>query len=141
MAQPGFDGVAFTIGIDPASDAEELALGDDGTTLDATTQPGGYPITVEGSEQAKADGRQGLVITSSGNTVIGIGWRLYTTAILVDGGADNLVTDVTAQGSFNGVVFSGRSVAGGNVLADSTIADNDRTPVAIAILVGAPRRK
>src|SRR3990170_1156546 len=45
---PGFDGAGFTIRILAASEAEQVIVGDDNTTIDATTQPGGFSIPVEG---------------------------------------------------------------------------------------------
>ena len=53
-SDPGFTGDGFVIRIDPASPAEELTIGDDATTIDATTQPGGFSITVEGGPQSNA---------------------------------------------------------------------------------------
>lgn len=130
---PGFDGNGFTIRHAPSSEAEQLTLGDDATTIDATTQPGGYPITVLGSEQTKASGLDGLVIKSSGNTVKGLGWHLYSRGIFVAGGSDNLITDVTVRDSFEGVEISayGRPSSADNALTDSTIAGNDSTAVDI----------
>jgi parallel beta-helix repeat protein len=130
-SDPGFTGDGFTIRIDPASPAEEVTIGDDATTIDAMTQPGGYSITVEGGPQSNADAESGLRITSSGNTVNGLGVRLYSSGILVDGGSGNLVTGVRATDNGNGINLSGRTVASGNEITGSTLTDNDRLGVAV----------
>jgi hypothetical protein len=131
-SDPGFTGDGFVIRIDPASPAEELTIGDNATTIDATTQPGGFAITVEGGPQSNSDnGDVGLRITSSGNTVVGLDVRLYVNGILVDGGSDNLLTGVTATENGNGINLSGREVATGNQVTDSALSDNDRLGVAI----------
>lgn len=130
-SDPGFTGDGFVIGIDPTSPAEELTIGDDATTIDATTQPGGFSITVEGGPQSNADSEVGLHVTSSGNTVIGLGVRLYANGILVDGGSDNLVAGATATENGNGINLSGRTVGTGNQVTGGTLSDNDRLGVAI----------
>jgi hypothetical protein len=130
-SDPGFTGDEFVIRIDPASRAEELALGDDGTTIDATTQPGGVPIAVEGGPQSSADGGDtGLSIASSGNAVIGLGVRRYVNGILVRG-SDNVIEGVTATGNGNGVNLAGGTVGTRNVVSGSTVRENDRVGVAI----------
>jgi parallel beta-helix repeat protein len=129
-SDPGFSGEEFVIVIDPASPAEELTLGDAGTTLDAMTQPGGVPIVVEGGPQS-TDSDTGLRVTSSGNEVIGLGVRGYVNGILVDGGSDNVIAGVVATGNANGVNLSGRTVATGNQVSGSTIADSLRLGLAI----------
>ncbi|MGH3029318.1 MAG: hypothetical protein ACRDNE_00850 [Gaiellaceae bacterium] len=58
-SDPGFTGDGFVIRIDPASPAEALTIGDDATTIDANTQPGGYSITVEGGPESTADSDEG----------------------------------------------------------------------------------
>jgi parallel beta-helix repeat protein len=119
---PGFDGAGFTIRILAVSEDDQLMIGDDGTTIDATTQPGGHTITVEGPGLAPF--RRGLWITSSGNAVIGLGVRSYGTGIQVDGGSDNLLVGVGATDNNNGITFAGRSTGGGNRVSGSTISDN-----------------
>lgn len=130
-SDPGFTGDGFVIRIDPASPAEELTIGDDATTIDATTQPGGFSITVEGGPQSSADLENGLHITSSGNTVIGLGIRLYGTGIFVERGSDNLITGVTVAGNRQGIAISGQLVGAGNEISGSTIADSERSGVLV----------
>jgi parallel beta-helix repeat protein len=121
----GFDDPGFTIRILAASEDDQLIVGDDGTTIDATSQPGGHSITVEGPGLVPGldPFRRGLWITSSGNTVIGLGVRSYGTGIQVDG-FDNLLVGVGATDNNNGITFAGRSTGGGNRVSGSTISDN-----------------
>jgi parallel beta-helix repeat protein len=123
-SDPGFTGDGFVIRIDPASPSEQLTIGDDATTIDAMTQPGGFSITVEGGPQSISDSEVGLTITSSGNTLIGLRVRLYVSGIRVDGGSDNLVTGVTASSNRNGIQIAGRTVGTGNEIARGTASDN-----------------
>ncbi len=126
-SDPGFTGDGFVIRIDPASPAEELTIGDDATTIDATTQPGGFSITVEGGPQSPTDSDNGLNITSSGNTVVGLGFRSYANGIVIDGGSENVITDVTATENRQGIQIAGRSVGSGNEVSNSTISASVRT--------------
>jgi parallel beta-helix repeat protein len=119
---PGFDGAGFTIRILAASEAEQVIVGDDGTTIDATTQPGGYSITVEGPGPDVF--RRGLWVTSSGNAVIGIRVRLYNIGIQIDGGSDNRLVGVGVTDNNTGIGLAGRTVGGGNRVSGSTISDN-----------------
>lgn len=135
-SDPGFDGTGFTIRSDPASAAEELTIGDDATTVDATTQPGGFSITVEGCPESIADSDVGLVITSSGNTVIALGVRLYVTGIRVDGGSDNLITGARASDNRNGIQIAGRTVGTNNEVSGSTLSDNLGPGVSITSTAG-----
>lgn len=136
---PGFDGEGFVILIDPASSEEELTLGDDGTTLDATTQPGGFSITVEGSPQAVADGRHGLDITSSDNIVIGLAFRLYSTGVRTSFDSDqipadgNLIIGSSMTENRSGAVLFGT----GNELVASTVRDNVASGVVITNAIEA----
>ncbi len=66
-----------------------LEIGDDATTIDATTQPGGFAIVVQGGPQSTTDSDGGLRIASSDNAVMGLGVRGYTNAIQADGGSNN----------------------------------------------------
>lgn len=120
---PGFDGEEFVIRIDPPAREQSLTIGDDGTTIDATTQPGGFPITVEGgSESASSD--IGLDIASSGNAVIGLGVRGYADGIRVFDGSNNRIVGVTATGNLTGVAFSGFGTGTGGEVSGSTLRDN-----------------
>jgi len=119
-SDPGFGGSGFTI--TTAAGAESLTLGDDGTTIDATTQPGGFAITLDGPGQAEFV--RGLFVTSSGNAVIGLGVRDYSNGIEVRGGSDNLVTGVTVTENGQGISLAGSEVGTGNEVSDSTIRDN-----------------
>jgi parallel beta-helix repeat protein len=119
-SDPGFDGTRFTI--DTAAGAENLTIGDDGTTVDATTQPGGFAITLDGP--GPAEFLRGLFVTSSGNAVIGLDVRDYSNGIEVRGGSDNLVTGVTVAENGQGIVLAGSEVGAGNEVSDSTISDN-----------------
>ena len=139
-SDPGFTGEEFVIGIDPDPVPQEVAfgleIGDDATTLDATTQPGGFAVVVEGGPQSTTDPDGGLRITSSGNAVIGLGVRGYSNGLQVDGGSDNRIVDVTATGNANGITVAGREVGTGNQVSGSTAADNIRLGVAIINTVG-----
>jgi trimeric autotransporter adhesin len=120
---PGFDGTRFTIAT--AAAAPPLTIGDDATTVDATTQPGGFSITLDGPGSDPAgEFNRGLVVTSSGNSIIGLAVRDYVNAIEVRGGSDNLLTAVTVTGNFNGVSLAGSEVGTGNAVTDSTVSDN-----------------
>lgn len=138
-SDPGFTGDEFVIRIDPASPSEELTLGDDGTTIDATTQPGGVPITVQGGEQAMANNRNGLTITSSDNTVIGLGIRGYWDGLRISfdenliAGNDNRIIDSSMTQNRSGVVLRG---AGSEITA-STISDNTGSGVVVVGTTGA----
>src|ERR687891_1335665 len=122
-SDPGFDGTGFTIAT--AAGAPPLTIGDDATTVDATTQPGGFTITLDGPGSApEGEFNRGLFVTSSGNSVIGLAVRDYVNAIEVRGGSDNLLTAVTVTGNFNGVSLAGGEVGTGNEVANSTISDN-----------------
>ncbi|HEX2212506.1 MAG TPA: right-handed parallel beta-helix repeat-containing protein [Mycobacterium sp.] len=131
-SDPGFDGTGFTIGVEPATRDQGLILGDDGTTLDGMTQPGGYPITVQGGGPAEFE--VGLTITSSGNTVRGLAWRLYDRGIQVSG-AHNLLTGLSVHDGGGGVAVFGEtgieSGLGDNAVTDSVIADNARSAVTL----------
>ena len=139
-SDPGFTGEEFVIGIDPDPVPQTigfgLEIGDDGTTLDATTQPGGFPIVVEGGPQSTTDADGGLRIASSANAVIGLGIRGYTNGFQVDGGSNNRIVDVTATANANGITVAGREIGTGNEVSGSTVADNDRLGVAITNTVG-----
>ena len=139
-SDPGFTGEEFVIRIDPDPVPQQVAfgleIGDDATTIDATTQPGGFPIVVEGGPQSTTDSDGGLRIASSGNAVIGLGIRGYTNGLQVDGGSNNRIVDVTATGNANGVTVAGREVGTGNEVSSSTVADNNRIGVAIINTVG-----
>jgi parallel beta-helix repeat protein len=134
-SDPGFTGDEFVIPIDPASPEDELTVGDDGTTIDATTQPGGFPIAVQGGPQS-TDSDTGLHITSSGNDVIGLGIRGYVNGILVAGGSDNLISGVTATGNANAIQLSGRGTGTGNTVSGSTIRDSLRVGIAVVNTIG-----
>lgn len=122
-SDPGFDGTGFTIAT--AAGAAPLTIGDDATTVDTTTQPGGFPITLDGpGADPGGEFSRGLFVTSSGNSVIGIGVRDYTDGIAVREGSDNLLTAVTVTGNFNGVSLAGSEVGTGNEVSDSTVSDN-----------------
>jgi parallel beta-helix repeat protein len=125
---PGFDGEEFVIAIDPDPVPQRvsfgLEIGDDATTIDATTQPGGFPIVVEGGPQSTTDPDGGLRITSSGNAVIGLGVRGYANAMQADGGSNNRFVGVTATGNANAILFSGGGTGG--VVSGSTVSDNLR---------------
>ena len=122
-SDPGFDGTGFTIAT--AAGAAPLTIGDDATTVDATTQPGGFTITLDGPGSApEGEFNRGLFVTSSGNSVIGLAVRDYVNAIEVRGGSDNLLTAVTVTGNFNGVSLAGGEVGTGNEVTNSTISDN-----------------
>jgi parallel beta-helix repeat protein len=129
-SDPGFTGEEFVIGIDPDPVPQRVAygleIGDDATTIDATTQPGGFPIVVEGGPQSTSDPDGGLRITSSGNQVIGLGVRGYANGIDVDGGSTNRIVDVTATGNANAILFSGRGTGTGGEVSASTVRDNLR---------------
>src|SRR5918996_5648520 len=85
-SDPGFTGGEFVIVIDadpvPSRLGNALEIGDDATTIDATTQPGGFPIVVEGGPQS-TESDNGLSITSSGNRVIGLSIRGYANGVVV----------------------------------------------------------
>lgn len=122
-SDPGFDGTGFTIAT--AAGAEALTIGDDATTVDATTQPGGFSITLDGPGSApEGEFNRGLVVTSSGNSVIGLAVRDYVNAIEVRGGSDNLLTSVTSTENFNGIILAGSEVGTGNEVSNSTVSDN-----------------
>src|SRR5918996_5034763 len=122
-SDPGFDGTGFTIAT--AAGAPPLTIGDDATTVDATTQPGGFTITLDGPGSApEGEFNRGLFVTSSGNSVIGLAVRDYVNAIEVRGGSDNVLTAVTVTGNFNGVSLAGGEVGTGNEVTNSTISDN-----------------
>ena len=122
-SDPGFDGTGFTIAT--AAGAAPLTIGDDATTVDATTQPGGFTITLDGPGSApEGEFNRGLFVTSSGNSVIGLAVRDYVNAIEVRGGSDNVLTAVTVTGNFNGVSLAGSEVGTGNEVTNSTISDN-----------------
>src|SRR5919106_5010915 len=105
-SDPGFDGTGFTIAT--AAGVPPLTIGDEGTTVDATTQPGGFSITLDGPGSApEGEFNRGLFITSSGNSVIGLAVRDYVNAIEARGGSDNVLTAVTVTGNFNGVSLAG----------------------------------
>ena len=125
---PGFDGTEFVIQIDPDPVPQRVAfgleIGDDATTIDATTQPGGFAIVVQGGPQSTTDPDGGLRIASSGNAVIGLGVRGYANAIQADGGPNNRIADVTATGNANAILFSGGGTGG--EVSGSTVSDNLR---------------
>jgi parallel beta-helix repeat protein len=139
-SDPGFTGEEFVIVIDPDRVPQQIAfgleIGDDATTIDATTQPGGFAIVVEGGPQSTTDSDGGLRIASSGNQVVGLGVRGYTNGLQVDGGSNNRIVDVTATANANGITVAGRDVGTGNEVSSSTVADNDRIGVAIVNTVG-----
>lgn len=119
-SDPGFDGTGFTIAT--AQGAAPLTIGDDATTVDATTQPGGFPITLDGP--GLAEFHRGLFVTSSGNSVIGLGVREYSNGIEVRGGSNNLLTGVTVTDNNQGISLAGSEVGTGNEVSDSTISAN-----------------
>jgi parallel beta-helix repeat protein len=129
---PGFTGEEFVIVIDPDPVPQRVAyglhVGDDATTIDATTQPGGFPIVVEGGPQSTTDPDGGLRITSSGNQVIGLGVRGYANGIDVDGGSNNRIVDVTATGNANGIIFAGTT---DSEVSGSTIRDSLRPGIVV----------
>jgi parallel beta-helix repeat protein len=129
-SDPGFTGQEFVIVIDPDPVPSRvgfgLEIGDDATTIDATTQPGGFAIVVEGGPESTSDPDGGLRITSSGNTVIGLGVRGYANGLQADGGSNNRVVDVTATGNANAILFSGRGTGTGGEVSASTVRDNLR---------------
>lgn len=133
---PGFTGQEFVIGIDPDPLPDRLSyalqLGDDATTIDATTQPGGVPVVVEGGPQSTTESG-GLRITASGNTVIGLGVRGYASGIQVDGVdgsvSNNRLVGVTATRNANGITMFG---ATGTVLTDSTVSDSLRPGIVVS---------
>jgi hypothetical protein len=128
---PGFDGTGFTIGT--AAGAEDLIIGDDATTVDATTQPGARPITLDGPG---LDQVVGLVVASSGNSVTGLTVRDYANGIHVSG-SDNLITGVTATANRQGIVVDGVLLtATGNEVSDSAVRDNAGSGVFIQSNVG-----
>ena len=119
-SDPGFDGTGFTIST--AAGAPNLTLGDDATTVDATTQPGGFSITLDGP--GLAEFHRGLFVLSSGNSVVGLGVRDYSNGIEVRGGSDNLLTGVTVTDNGQGISLAGSEVGAGNEVSGSTITDN-----------------
>src|ERR671919_1442842 len=58
-SDPGFTGEEFVIGIDPDPVPQEVAfgleIGDDATTIDASTQPGGFVVVVQGGPQSTTE--------------------------------------------------------------------------------------
>jgi parallel beta-helix repeat protein len=131
-SDPGFDGTGFAISTAPG--AEDLIIGDDGTAVDATTQPGGFPITLDGPG---LDQVVGLVVASSGNSVTGLTVRDYANGIDVSG-SDNLITGVTATANRQGItVDGGLLTATGNEVSDSTVRDNAGSGVFIRSNVGS----
>ena len=132
-SDPGFDGAGFTVRT--GADAGDLTIGDDATTIDATTQPGGFSVTVAGPGLDVF--RRGLLITSSGNTVRGLGVRGYSNGIQVQG-SDNAIAGVTATGNRQGVfVNGGPAVSSGNAVTDGTFADNAGFGVGVQTTVGS----
>lgn len=119
-SDPGFDGTGFTIST--AAGAAPLTIGDDGTTVDATTQPGGFSITLDGP--GLAEFHRGLFVLSSGNLVVGLGVRDYSNGIEVRGGSDNLLTGVTVTDNGQGISLAGSEVGTGNEVSGSTVSDN-----------------
>jgi hypothetical protein len=66
VSDPGFIGTGFDIRI-----ADPIEIGDDGTIVDASVQPGGYAIALMGSVP-NTWSITGLIITSSRNTLRGL---------------------------------------------------------------------
>jgi hypothetical protein len=117
---PGFDGSGFTILNDPATDADEWVLGDDATTIDATTQP--QPITVSGGP-LEPDDDTGLLVPSSGNAVIGLGFDGYANGLLVRG-SDNTISSCRGSGNRQAIQLSGAGIRGGNAVTGCTLSGN-----------------
>lgn len=122
--EPGFAGDEFVLNYVPATRAEQLTLGDDGTTIDATTQPSGHPITVEGSPAAVDEFLRGLLLDSSDNAVIGLELRLYGVGLGVRG-SGNEIRGSSFRANLDGVNASGD----GHVIADNASVDNERTGI------------
>src|SRR5919106_4678902 len=119
-SDPGFDGTGFTIST--AAGAPNLTIRDDATTVDATTQPGGFSVTLDGP--GLAEFHRGLFVLSSGNSVVGLGVRDYSNGIEVRGGSDNLLTGVTVTDNGQGISLAGSEVGAGNEVSDSTVSGN-----------------
>jgi hypothetical protein len=121
---PGFDGARFTIA------TQELTIGDDGTTLDATTQP----VTLSGGT-LEGDDDTGLALSSSGNAVIGLDVVGYANGILVRG-ADNRIGGCSARGNRQAIQLAGAGLRGGNSVDGCTLHGNV-IGVAVVNTIGA----
>jgi hypothetical protein len=117
-------GDEFVLQYVPATRADELTVGDDGTTIDATTQPTGHPIVVEGSPAAVDEFFHGLLIDASGSAVIGLDVRLYGVGLGIRG-SGNTVTGSSFSDSLDGV----NATSDGHVLTDNESVDNGRTGI------------
>ena len=117
-------GDEFVLNYVPATRADELTVGDDGTTIDATTQPSGHPIVVEGSPLAVDEFFHGLFLTTSDNAVIGLSLRLYGIGVGIRG-SGNTITGSSFSANLDGISGSGD----GHVITDNASIDNLRTGI------------
>lgn len=125
-SDPGFTGREFVLSFDPPSRDDAISLGDDRTTLDATTQPGGFPIALEGGGDDI-----GLRLTSADNSVVGLTVRQYGAGMLVDGDS-NTITGSTFTADGVGLLADGR----GHVIRDNTSTGNSSSGFSIDAVGG-----